>query len=234
MNVILPVGYDESKKYPVMYYLHGIMWDEDTMLDEKFGTISIYTNLLNQGLTKEMIIVLPNEYAPAPGTAVEPSFDQSYYDGYDNFINDLINDIMPYMEKNYSIATGRENTAISGFSMGGRNSLYIAYSRPDLFGYVGSFSPAPGIFEADDQNGHQDGLMKPEDLVADPPFIVSMLSCGDSDSVVGTFPKQYHEVLENNKQEHVWFETPGDHDWPAHTAGYYNFLKTVFGVLNEQ
>jgi len=174
MNIVLPINYDKSKKYPVLYYLHGIMCDEDTMLEEPLGAIATYGNLLQEHRAKDMIIVLPNQYAPAPGTEAPPALDQSYYDGYDNFINDLVNDIMPYMEKHYSIAKGRENTGICGFSMGGRNALYIGYVRSDLFGWVGAFSPAPGITEATDMMSYHKGLLQPEELVAKYPPIVTM------------------------------------------------------------
>ena len=49
------------------------------------------------------------------------------------------------MEKNYAVATGRENTAVCGWSMGGREALYIGLSRPDLFGYVAGYCPAFGL-----------------------------------------------------------------------------------------
>ncbi|OUM58183.1 carbohydrate-binding module family 1 protein, partial [Piromyces sp. E2] len=170
-----------------------------------------------------------------PGTEVPPSLTQPFYDGYDNFINDLVNDIMPYMEENYSIATGRENTAICGFSFGGRNSLYIGYVRSDLFGYVGAFSPAPGITEAQDMFSFHKGLLQPEQLVAKNPPIVTMLSCGTNDTVVGTFPKEYHEILEQNNQKHIWYEIPdADHDLTAITTSYYNFMDSVFGILDEE
>ena len=89
-------------------------------------------------------MVLPDIYAPAPGTAVNPDYNPEYYKGYDNFINEITEVIMPYMEKNYPILTGRENTAICGFSMGARTSLYIGYMKSELFGYTGAFAPAPG------------------------------------------------------------------------------------------
>ena len=44
---------------------------------------------------------------------------------YDNFINDLEKDVMPFVEKTFFVSTGTENTAIAGFSMGGRETLYI-------------------------------------------------------------------------------------------------------------
>nr|UOO00982.1 feruloyl esterase [Pecoramyces sp. F1] len=235
MNVILPVGYTESKKYPVLYFLHGIMGDEDTMLLTGPDTIAIPTNLINSGLAKEMIIVLPNQYAPAPGTEIPPALTQEYFDGYDNFINELVNDIMPYIESNYSVATGRENTAVAGFSMGGRNSLYIGYKRSDLFGYVGAFSPAPGVVPGDDFSGHHPGLFKVEsEFRTDYPPIVTLISGGTKDSIVGVFPKSYHDILTTNEQDHIWVEVPeADHDGTALDSGYYNFIQTAFGALDN-
>jgi len=235
MNVVLPLGYDESKKYPVLYYLHGIFCDEDTMLVDPMGAMAIYQHLLDEQEAKEMIIVVPNQYAPAPGTEVPQVLDQSYYDGYDNFINDLVDNIMPYIEHHYSVLKGRENTAIYGFSFGGRNSIYIGYTRSDLFGYIGATSPAPGVTEAQDFTSYHKGLLQPEELVAEHPPIVSLISGGTNDTVVGTFPREYHELLEANHQKHVWYDIPGaDHDLTAIKTGFYNYLKTVFGILNEK
>eukprot|EP00833_Pecoramyces_ruminatium_P011664 jgi/Orpsp1_1/1185696/evm.model.c7180000094868.1 len=233
MNIILPPGYNESKKYPVLYLLHGIMGNEDSMLDESMGSITIPTNLIKAGKAKEMIIVLPNEYAPEGGKEVPADFNQEYFDGYDNFINDLVDSIMPYMEDNYSIATGRENTAICGFSMGGRNSLYIGFKRSDLFGYVGAFSPAPGVTPGTDFSGYHKGLFTEDAFRPQISPYVTLISCGTNDSVVGQFPKSYHEILTRNNQEHIWFEIQGaDHDGVAVSAGYYNFISAAFGALN--
>jgi len=235
LNIVLPPNYDPKKKYPVFYYLHGIGCNEDTMLEEPLGAVPIYTNLVNDHRAKEMIIVVPYQYAPAPGTEVSEDLmlTPEYFEGYDNFINDLVNDIMPYMKKNYRIATGRENTAIAGFSMGGRNALYIGFKRSDLFGYVGAFSPAPGIFETTDQFSYHKGLFKPEELVANPSPILTMLSCGTSDFVVGDYPEQYHNALVANKQKHIWYTIEGaNHDNTAIVSGYYNFISSIFNILN--
>jgi len=211
--VLRPPNYDPSKKYPVLYLLHGIMGNGEFMLQEGFGTVTIPGNLVHQHLAKEMFIVLPDQYAPAPGTEVPPELNEAYFAGYNNFINDLVNDIMPYMEKNYPILTGRENTALCGYSFGGRNSLYIGFTRPDLFGYVGGFSPAPGLTPGDDTfTGHHPGLFQEDELRTDNPPIVTMLSCGTNDTVVFDFPKSYHEILTRNNQKHIWYEIPGfDH-----------------------
>ncbi|ORX42703.1 alpha/beta-hydrolase [Piromyces finnis] len=233
LNVILPVGYTESKQYPVLYLLHGIMCNEDSMLEAEMGSLTIPTNLFNDGRAKEMIIVLPYEYAPEAGKEVEAAFNQAYFDGYDNFINELTDVIMPYVKANYSIKTGRENTAICGFSMGGRNSLYIGFKRSDLFGYVGAFSPAPGVTPGTDSSGYHKGLFTEDSFRAEISPIVALINCGTSDSVVGQFPKSYHEILTRNNQEHIWFEVQGaDHNGVAVSAGFYNFILAAFGALN--
>ena len=234
MNIILPIDYDESKKYPVVYFLHGLMSDEDGMLGDDC-TIAIPANLIKEGRAKEMIMVLPDIYAPAPGTAVAPNYDAEYYKGYDNFINELTEVIMPYMEENYPILTGRENTAVCGFSMGARTSLYIGYMKSDIIGYTGAFAPAPGLTPGEDAfSGTHPGLLSEDELRAEVPPIVSLIDCGTNDSVVGKFPESYHEILTRNNQEHIYFEVPGaDHDWNAISAGLYNFLQTTFGALDE-
>jgi len=236
LHVLLPPSYDGKKKFPVVYFLHGIMTNGEFMLQEGFGTIAIPGNLFHKHMAKEFIMVLPDQYAPAPGTEVEPDLNEEYFAGYNNFINDLVNDIMPYMKKHYRIHTGKRNTAICGYSFGGRNSLYIALKRPDLFGFVGAFSPAPGILPADDMFTHHTGLFKEEkDVVfqGKPPYL-TMISCGTNDFVVGTFPKSYHEALEHNHQDHIWYEMTGlDHgDNESVTSPLYNFFSSIFGQLN--
>ncbi|OUM69810.1 carbohydrate esterase family 1 protein [Piromyces sp. E2] len=235
--VLVPPNNNPKKKYPVLYLLHGIMTDGAWMVQDNFGTIAIPGNLMSQKKAKEMFIVLPNQYAPAKGTEVEPALTQAYYDGYNNFINDLINDIMPFMKKHYSIKTGRENTALCGYSFGGRNTLNISLRRSDLFGYVGIFSPAPGIVDGDDIfTGHFDGLFKENEVVFKNPPILTMMSCGTNDTIVFDTPKIYHQILVKNNQKHIWYEISGaDHaDDAAFTSPYHNFLSSVFGQLKEK
>jgi len=98
------------------------------------GALSIPAELAKQHKAKEMFIVTPHV-----------NFSFEYLSGFDNFIHELTGTIMPFIEKNYPVLTGRENTAIAGFSMGGRTALYIGYTKPELFGYNGAFSPAFGI-----------------------------------------------------------------------------------------
>ncbi len=228
--VLLPKGYTESKEYPVMYFLHGIWGDETTMVNHEGGrNINIIGNMIAEGLTKEMIVVFPSMYSSATQPACT-AIDEANSKAYDNFLNDLTVDLMPWMEENYSIKTGRENTAVIGFSMGGREALAIGLTYPDKFAYVGAIAPAPGLIPGRDWAMEHYGQFKESELKYDgyAPFL-TMICCGTRDGTVGSFPKGYHEVFDRNDTDHIWYEINGsDHGDPAIASGLYNFLKYVF------
>ena len=182
------------------------------------------------GIIDETIIVCPNMYASTDPNQ-QPGFDAESVLPYDNFINDLINDLMPHIESEYSVLTGRENTYLAGFSMGGRETIFIMLKRPELFGYVCAISAAPGIVPTTDKFMSHDGQMEEsemkfaEDAVEPEVFI---LCCGTRDSVVGKYPLSYHEILETNGSDHIWYEISGaDHDNNAIKSGLYNLFKQI-------
>ena len=232
VNILLPVDYTEEKKYPVLYLLHGIFWDEYTMLkDEKNRIPELAANLAADQAAKEMIIVFPNMFA-ATDENQKPGFTAEGTAPYDNFINDLVNDLMPYIESNYSVLTGRDHTALAGFSMGGRETLFIGLNRPDLFGYIGAISPAPGLVPSKDWAMEHQGQMSEQDVCfkdeANLPYLF-MVCCGTQDSVVGTYPASYHKILEANHVKHIWYEVPGaDHNDEAIRSGLHNFMSAIF------
>ena len=231
-SILLPAGYDGIKKYPVVYFQHGIFGDENCIINDSKNAIKeITANLAAQGKAKEFIMVFGNMYA-ATDPAQKPGFKAEDVLPYDNYINELVNDLMPYVEKNYAVLTGQKNTAICGFSMGGRESLYIGLKRSDLFGYIGAIAPAPGLVPAKDWAMEHNGMMKEEDLkfaenLPLPQFF--MVCCGTQDSVVGQFPKSYHKILEKNGVEHVWFEVMNaDHNDLAIRSGFTYFAMNIF------
>jgi enterochelin esterase-like enzyme len=232
VNIVLPPNYDESKKYPVLYLLHGIFGNEYSLINDNNNKIvEISGNLAAEGKAKEMIIVLPNMFA-ASDKDLQPGFSEESSAAYDNFINDLTNDLMPFMEENYSVLPGRENQAVAGFSMGGREGLFIGFTRPDLFGYVLGISPAPGLTPGKDWAMTHPGQLQEDELKIknseETPYLI-MVCCGTKDSVVGVFPKSYHNIMEKNEVNHIWFEVPGaDHDSQAIRSGLYNFISSIF------
>ena len=129
VNVLLPPDYSEDKEYPVLYVLHGYYDNEDWMARDIVGMSKMLSNLYASGEAQEMIVVCPyifvsKELAWCTGMNLTNSLC------YDNFINDLTTDLMPFIESTFSVAKGRENTAITGFSMGGRESLFIGFQLP--------------------------------------------------------------------------------------------------------
>ena len=228
VNVLLPADYSADKQYAVLYFLHGIFGDENSLIGDNNNKIKeLVANLAAEGYTKEMIVVFPNMFAKTdPGQ--QPGFSAEAMVPYDNFINDLVNDLIPLIEAKYSVLTDREIRAIIGFSMGGRETLFIGLSRPDLFGYIGAIAPAPGLVPGKDHFMEHVGQMQEEDAKFAEDAILPellMVCCGTKDGVVGKFPQSYHELFEKNGVEHLWYEVPGaDHDSNAIRSGLYNFL----------
>ena len=151
---------------------------------------------------------------------------------YDNFINDLVTDLMPFIANKYSVYTDREHQAIAGFSMGGRETLYIGFTRPDLFAYMGAIAPAPGATPAQDWAMKHEGQMQEDEMTFDGKGYepkVLMVCCGSKDGTVGQFPLGYHNIMERNGVAHTWYEVPdADHNAVAIRAGLHNFLRAIF------
>lgn len=228
-NILLPADYDPSKKYPVLYFLHGIFGDENSMLGDSNSKIKeITANLKEDGVIGDVIIVFPHMYATG-NKDLAPGFSAEQTAPYDNFINDLTNDLIPYVEEHYGAMSDRENRAIIGFSMGGRETLYIGTVRSDLFTHICAISPAPGVTPAKDWAMEHPGQMKEEEFVVrqeeEYPLELLMICCGTKDSVVGQFPASYDAILTNNGVKHLWYEIPdADHDSNAIKSGFFNFL----------
>ncbi len=232
VNVLVPAGYDESKVYPTLYMLHGIFGDENTFTgDSTNGITDLFGNVQADGLAKEMIVIFPSMYA-TNDPELKPGFNPDTIWPYDNFINDLVNDLIPFIEANYSVSKDRNQRAIVGFSMGGRETLFIGLSRPDLFEYMGAIAPAPGLVPGKDWAMEHPGQLTEKELTfAGKEYkpTVFMICCGTKDGVVGKFPQGYHDIFTANGEEHTWYEVPeADHDNNAIRSGLYNYVRTIF------
>ena len=229
-NVILPPNYDPSKKYPVMFILHGIMGSENDMVSG-MGVQELMTGLMTSGKAEEFIAVTPNMFTSK--TMSGPSgINQQTCAEYDNFLYDVTESLLPFIKENYSVAEGRENTAITGFSMGGREAIYCGIMRPDVFGYVGGACPAPGITPGTDSFMSHPGCMQESEFKfrnVGPEPEVFMITGGTNDSVVGTFPSQYSSILTKNGVEHVYQSIPGGgHGAESVKPHLYTFFRYAF------
>ena len=237
-NVILPSGYGNGEQFPVLYVNHGLGGNETRMLSDEFSIQTMSANLANQNLAEKMIIVTTNMWSHK---TLENLPDDLYTDevdqAYDAFLDDIVHSLIPYMEQNFDIKTGRENTAITGFSMGGREALYIGISRPDIFGYIGGACPAPGIVPTVDQFMDHKGSMTEEEFkikdINNYPYFL-FITGGDNDSVVVDYPEQYSKLLTKNGCDNVYQNVPGGtHSGNSVRSHLYNYLRYVFRADKE-
>lgn len=211
-------GFSKDKKYPVLYLLHGIGGDEKEWL--KGGTPQIILdNLFAEGKIKPMIVVLPNGRAIKDDRATGNIMAPDKVQGFATFERDLLDDLIPFIEKTYPTLTDRENRAIAGLSMGGGQSLNFGLGNLDKFAWVGGFSSAPNT-------------KLPEVLVSNPEEAKKKLkllwiSCGDADGLLN-FSKRTHEYLLQNSVPHIYYLEPGGHDFKVWKNGLYMFSQFLF------
>ena len=151
--VYLPPSYmsDPQKRYPVFYLISGTTDTEEVYY--KVGRVNyILDNLLAEGKAKEMIVVMPygnptKLKLPDAPTTVPGATTKEHSEALaaatrqgDVFSKDLINDLMPYVERNYRTKADRDNRAIGGFSRGGNQALFNGLSHLDKFSYLCSYS----------------------------------------------------------------------------------------------
>src|SRR5262245_48772140 len=171
-QVYTPPGYSKDNKYPVLYLLHGIGGTE--MEWTRGGKADVVLdNLYADKKAVPMIVVIPNGRASKDLTAKSPFKEQG--PAFALFEKDLLNDLIPFIEKTYSVKADRESRALAGLSMGGGQSLNFGLSNLDKFAWVGGFSSAPNTKKVDE-------------LVKDPADAAKKLkllwvSCGDRDFV---------------------------------------------------
>ncbi|MCD8739278.1 esterase family protein [Mucilaginibacter roseus] len=216
--VYTPPGYSKSKKYPVLYLLHGIGGDEKEWLNGGKPQV-ILDNLYAQGKLVPMIVVMPNGRAMKDDRATGNVMAPDKVAAFATFEQDLLNDLIPFIEKNYPAITKRESRAVAGLSMGGGQALNFGLGNLDKFAWVGSFSPAPNT-------------RKPEELVPDAEKTKKQLkllfiSCGASDGLL-SFSQRTHNYLEEKKVPHIYFIEPGGHDFKIWKNGLYMFSQLIF------
>jgi len=148
--VYTPPGYAKNSKikYPVYYLISGTTDTEETFF--KVGKVNfIMDNLIAEGKAKPMIIVMPYGNIAARLTEQlggQKPADPTVRDGEDavkrakDFENDLVKNVLPYIEKNYHTENNRESRAIGGFSRGGGQTLRTAFGNMDTFSWVCSYS----------------------------------------------------------------------------------------------
>ncbi len=221
--VYSPPGYSKQEKLPVLYLLHGIGGDEKEWLNGGSPQV-ILDNLYAAGQLERMLVVMPNGRAMKDDRATGNIFAPDKVAAFATFEKDLLNDVIPFIEKQYGTLTDREHRAIAGLSMGGGQSLNFGLGNLDKFAWVGGFSSAPNT-------------KAPEELLPDPAQAKEQLkllwiSCGDADGLLG-FSKRTHDYLYRHEVPHVYYLEPGGHDFKVWKNGLYMFAKFLFKQVDN-
>jgi enterochelin esterase-like enzyme len=223
-RVYTPPGYTTDQRYPVLYLLHGIGGDENEW-GRDGAPDAILDNLIAEKKAVPMIVVMPNGRASKDLTRRDPIPKQS--PAFEAFETDLLIDLIPFIEKTYSVKTERESRALAGLSMGGGQSLNFGLGNLDTFAWVGGFSSAPNTKPpAELIKDHKDAAKK---------LRLLYVACGDQDGLIRT-SQRVHEMLDENKVPHVYRVIPGGrHDFKVWKSDLYHFAQLIFrGPESEQ
>jgi enterochelin esterase-like enzyme len=216
--IYLPPGYNKNKTYPVLYLLHGIGGDEFEWLNNGHPNV-ILDNLYAQKKLVPMIVVLPNGRAMkndrATGNIMAPDKVQAFA----TFEQDLINDLIPFIQQHYKVYTDREHRALAGLSMGGGQSLNFGLAHLDLFAWIGGFSSAPNTKTPD--------VLVPDPQKAAKDLKLLWISCGNQDNLM-SFSKRTHDYLEEHKVPHIFYVEDGHHEFKVWKNDLYMFSQFLF------
>lgn len=220
MSVYTPSGYESNpgKKYPVLYLLHGGGGDENEWLN--LGRVAqLMDNLIAQGKTEPMIVVMPNGHI---GMSAAPGENSWGYVGakksrmaHQAKANDYVTtfeDVIKFIDNNYRTLPDRKHRAIAGLSMGGGHTARITTAFPDKFGYVGLFSAAVANYPNDsswtDNAATYDEQL--EKLFSYNPLYY--IAIGDEDFLYEA-NKAYRERLDAKGYKYHYVESDCGHVW---------------------
>ena len=216
--IYTPPAYSKSKKYPVLYLLHGIGGDEKEWLNGGHPQV-ILDNLYAENKIEPMIVVMPNGRATKDDSAKGNIMAPDKVQAFATFEKDLLNDLIPFIEKKYPVLKDREHRAIAGLSMGGGQSLNFGLGNLDQFAWIGGFSSAPNTKPPEQL------LPNPED--ARKKLKLLWISCGDNDGLI-TYSQRTHDYLNANDVPHIYYIEPGVHDFKVWKNSLFMFSQLIF------
>ncbi len=207
--VYTPPGYEEAKnKLPVLYLLHGSG-------DTEFGWVTvgranlILDNLIAEGKAKPMIVVMPygrpaGDVLLIPSKAAQPGQQQN---ANAVFGQDLLEDVIPYVEKTYRVSAKADDRALAGLSMGGGQTLEIGLSHLDTFHYIGAFSAAIRGNVEESYKGFFD-----DPAAANKKLKVFYIAVGKADSLFAP-AQSFDEALTRRQIKHTFAPSEEGHVW---------------------
>ena len=216
--IYTPPNYDKTtRKYPVLYLLHGNGETQSGWVANGRANI-ILDNLIAEGRAQPMVVVMPHGHpiqsaSVGPFEAVPP-VGEPVWTNFTLFTRELLDQIIPMVERNYRVYTDRDHRAIGGLSMGAFQSIEIGLAHPDRFGYVLAYS---GGFGALGPQAPPDPEAQPpwKDLLARPASARSLhllfLGCGQQETGMRAPGQRLVQLLTERGVHATWSDHPGGH-----------------------
>lgn len=208
-RVYLPPCYDQqpNKRYPVLYLIHGQNYNEDQW--DRLGADEIADRLIAKKAIKPFIIVMPRDRNWSEPT--EDLFGQV-----------VIEEFIPWVDRNYRTRAEREYRAIGGLSRGAGWAVNLGLSHWELFGSLGAHSLP--VFWSDTPKIRSWVAEIPPDLL---PRIY--LDIGDQDRPpILASAVWFEKLLTELGIPHEWYLFPGYHEeayWQKHLPKYLRWYS---------
>lgn len=222
VTVYTPYGYENSKqKYPVLYLLHGAGGDEEAW-SSMGRTAQIMDNLIEQGKAVPMIVVMPNGNPgqQAAGTMGLPvkNYDYRAPENANIYVRSLVEELVPFIEKEYRAIPKKASRAIAGLSMGGGHTFAATTLYPDKFDYICPLSA--GTRESDTLDQQLQGIKKAG-------YKLYWIGCGTADFA---YPNNQvlDKALTRNGMPHTFYESTGGHEWKNWRLYLNTFAQLLF------
>jgi hypothetical protein len=136
LKVYLPPGYAQSKaRYPVIYLLHSINWDNERMFAPGTAAQATFDRAIADGVIRPFILVAPDYTTPGPGSMFANSSTSGRFEDH------TLQEVVPYIDANYRTLAKPESRAITGDFMGAYGALRYAFRHPDVFSVVYGMHP---------------------------------------------------------------------------------------------
>ena len=227
LMVYTPAGYNESRQdYPVVYIQHGGGEDHRGWM-EQGRTAQIMDNLIAAGKAVPMIVVSSNSNVHSRNGGFGGGYS---WQGMQAFRSEMIDNIIPFVEKNYRVQKDRKSRAMCGLSMGGGQSFYIGLRDPEVFANVGVFST--GMFGGIQGASNFDLEKEVPGILTDTKtfneqFDVFFMSCGEQDPRIDYTRNIVQKMLDGGVK--VRFNSyPGDHEWQVWRKSLHEFAQYLF------
>ena len=227
LMVYTPAGYNESRQdYPVVYIQHGGGEDHRGWM-EQGRTAQIMDNLVAAGKAVPMIVVSSNSNVRSRNGGFGGGYS---WQGMQAFRNEMIENIIPFVEKNYRVQKDRKSRAMCGLSMGGGQSFYIGLRDPEVFANVGVFSTGMfgGIRGASnfDLEKEVPGILT-DTKTFNEQFDVFFMSCGEQDPRI-EYTRNIVQKMRDGGVNVRFNSYPGDHEWQVWRKSLHEFAQYLF------